>query len=246
MIRLRVWANARPMGWFGHEAGDYFFEYDPQWLEHDGAFVLAPRFALQKERFTGTDIRNFFANLLPEGAALDDILNAMQMREASPFEMVGRLGTELPGVLSVLPENAAPQLKQEYTTLTYEQLSKRLAERSTKPLLTANEQTTMSLAGAQDKIGLRYDSKTGKISDSVGQSPTTHIFKPDTRLKAFQPSVVNEFACMQLARALRLPVPDVQLLRVPEAIYAVQRYDRVMVNGNILSLHQIDGCQLLG
>jgi len=24
MIRLRVWANAQPMGWFGHEAAQYF------------------------------------------------------------------------------------------------------------------------------------------------------------------------------------------------------------------------------
>lgn len=32
MIRLRVWANARPMGWFGHAAAEFFFEYDPQWL----------------------------------------------------------------------------------------------------------------------------------------------------------------------------------------------------------------------
>jgi serine/threonine-protein kinase HipA len=30
MIRLRVWANRRQMDWFGHAAGDYFFEYDPQ------------------------------------------------------------------------------------------------------------------------------------------------------------------------------------------------------------------------
>lgn len=234
------------MGWFGHAAGEYFFEYDPQWLEQEGAFVLAPRFPLRQARFTGVDIRNFFANLLPEGAALDDILNAIQVQEATPFEMVGRLGSELPGVLSVLPEGAVPQARQEYTPLPYEQLSRRLAERSTKPLLTANEQTTMSLAGAQDKIGLRFDSKTGKISDSVGQSPTTHIFKPDTRLKAFQPSAINEYACMLLARALKLPVPDVWLLRVPEAVYVVQRYDREMVSGNIISLHQIDGCQLLG
>jgi len=29
---------------------------------------------------------------------------------------------------------------------------------------------TMSLAGAQDKIGLRFDKKTRKLSDSVGHS----------------------------------------------------------------------------
>ena len=51
---------------------------------------------------------------------------------------------------------------------------------------------------------------------------------------------------MQLARALKLPVPPVWLLRVPEAAYVVQRYDRVVTAGNVIGLHQIDGCQLLG
>lgn len=245
MIRLRVWANARPMGWLGHEGGVYFFEYDAQWLEQHGGFVLAPGFPLQKARFTGEGVRTFFANLLPEGAALEDILNAIQSRDASPFEMVGRLGAELPGVLSVLPEGQAPRIERQYEPLSREQLSKRLAERGEKPLLMSNPQATMSLAGAQDKIGLRFDPRTERISDSVGQSPTTHIFKPDTRLKAFQPSAINEYACMTLARAVKLPVPKVWLLRVPEAVYVVERYDRMTVAGNILGLHQIDGCQLL-
>jgi serine/threonine-protein kinase HipA len=245
MIRLRVWANARPMGWLGHEAGVYFFEYDAQWLEQHGGFVLAPGFPLRPERYTGEGVRTFFANLLPEGAALEDILNAIQSRDASPFEMVGRLGAELPGVLSVLPEGQAPSIAQQYEPLTHQQLSQRLTERGEKPLLLSNPQATMSLAGAQDKIGLRFDARTGRISDSVGASPTTHIFKPDTRLKAFQPSAINEYACMTLARAVKLPVPRVWLLRVPEAVYVVERYDRVMVAGNILGLHQIDGCQLL-
>lgn len=47
---------------------------------------------------------------------------------------------------------------------------------------------------------------------------------------------------MKLARALKLPVPDVWLLRVPEAAYVVQRYDRVEIAGNIVALHQFDGC----
>ena len=51
---------------------------------------------------------------------------------------------------------------------------------------------------------------------------------------------------MQLAHALKLPVPPVWLLRVPEAAYVVRRYDRALVAGHIVALHQIDGCQLLG
>ena len=103
-----------------------------------------------------------------------------------------------------------------------------------------------SLAGAQEKMGLRWDAKRGILSESVGLSPTTHILKPDTRQPRYQPSAINEYACMKLARALKLPVPDVWLLRVPEAAYVVQRYDRMDVAGNIVGLHQLDGCQLLG
>ena len=60
MIRLRVWANVRPMGWFGHAAGEYFFEYDAEWLTQPGGYVLAPHFALTGGRFTGALVRSFF------------------------------------------------------------------------------------------------------------------------------------------------------------------------------------------
>lgn len=244
MIRLRVWAGLRAMGWFGHAAGDYFFEYDAQWLQQTGAHVLAPQFPLQPAQFTGTVVRNFFENLLPEGIALDDVLGALALRDPNTLELLGQLGQDLPGVLSLLPEAAQPVLLQQYRPLAFNTLSQRL--RSQRPLLVSNDQATMSLAGAQEKMGLRWDAKRGMLSESVGLSPTTHILKPDTRQPRYQPSAINEYACMKLARALKLPVPDVWLLRVPEAAYVVQRYDRVDVAGNIVGLHQIDGCQLLG
>lgn len=246
MIRLRVWANARPMGWFGHEGAAFFFEYDAQWLSLPGAFVLAPQFPLAPGPYTGVLVRNFFENLLPESEALEDVLSALHLRSASYFDVLGRLGTEVAGVLSLLPPDAHPEHHQQYVPLPHQVLSQRLATRQTVPLLLSNDATTMSLAGAQDKIGLRLDSKTLQLFDSVGQSPTTHILKPDTRQPQYTPSAINEYACMQLARALKLPVPKVWLLRVPEAAYVVERYDRVITAGNIVGLHQIDGCQLLG
>ncbi|MBP7452546.1 MAG: HipA domain-containing protein [Ottowia sp.] len=247
MIRLRVWANARPMGWFGHEAGEFFFEYDPQWLAQPGGYVLAPQFALSPQRFKGVLVRNFFDNLLPEGQVLEDVLAAIRLRDASPFDVLGALGRELPGVLSLLPEDQMRAQQQTYEALPYAALSQRIAQREQVPLLVANAQATMSLAGAQDKVGLRFDSRTRRLWDSVGQSPTTHILKPDTRQARYAPSAINEFACMRLARALKLPVPQVWLLRVPEAAYVIERYDReVPAHGDIVSLHQIDGCQLLG
>lgn len=246
MIRLRVWANARPMGWFGHAAGEFFFEYDAQWLAQPGAYALAPQFLLNAQPTRGALVRSFFENLLPEGEVLDDVLAALQLRGASSLDVLGRLGAELPGVLSLLPEDAVPLVQQDYRDLPFAELSARLAQRTATPLLVSNTQAGMSLAGAQDKLGLRFEPRTKRLYDSVGASPTTHILKPDTRQPRYQPSAINEYACMRLAGALKLPVPKVWLLRVPEAAYVVERYDRVLTAGNIVGLHQFDGCQLLG
>jgi len=246
MIRLRVWANVRPMGWFGHASTEFFFEYDKEWLNLEGGYVLAPQFPLTEQRYTGTLVRSFFENLLPEGDSLDDILAAINLRTANSLEILAKLGKDLPGVLSILAPDDEATNSQKYADLTYEELSRRLAARSAVPLLISNQQSTMSLAGAQDKLGIRLDEKSGKLYDSLGRSLSTHIAKPDTRQAKYQPSAINEYASMKLAKELKLPVPDVWLLRVPEPVYVVKRYDRKIVDGNIVPLHQIDGCQLLG
>jgi serine/threonine-protein kinase HipA len=201
----------------------------------------------QAEQYTGEAIKTFFANLLPEGVPLEEILSAIHMRNASAFEIVGQLGAELPGVLSVLPEGEIPSAIQQYSTLSKEELSQRIRDRDqSKPLLISNSQSSMSLPGAQDKLGLRYDDLRGLLYDSVGSSPTTHIAKPDTRLEKYQPSAINEYLCMKLAAAVKLPVPPVSLIKVPQSLYIVQRYDRVVVGDNIVCLHQVDACQILG
>lgn len=247
MIKLRVWANHRPMGWFGHEAAQYFFQYDTQWLQDERAFQLTPQFKLQLFPFRGDAVRTFFANLLPEGISLDEVLNQIYFHHASTLEIIAELGADLPGVLSVLPEGKVPDAQQKYSVLAKEELSYRINARVLKkPLLLSNGQTRMSLAGAQDKLGLRYDSKRDCFYDSVGGSPTTHIIKPDSRLERYKPSAINEYLCMKLAHELRLPVPPVNLVYVPETLYVVERYDRVVVDGKIVGLHQIDACQLLG
>lgn len=244
MIKLRVWANARPMGWFGHAGGEYFFEYDSQWLAQPGGYALAPQFPLATQKYIGTLTKNFFENLLPEGQAMDDVVNALALRDPSSFELLGQLGKDLPGVLALLAPDAPRTTEQQYRPLPNQVLSQRL--RDLQPLLVSNNQATMSLAGAQEKMGVRFDARTQQLSESVGNSPTTHILKPNTRQPRYQPSAINEYACMLLAKALKLPVPNVWLVHVPEAVYLTERYDRVDAAGNIVSLHQFDGCQLLG
>jgi serine/threonine-protein kinase HipA len=91
-------------------------------------------------------VRTFFENLLPEGEALDDIVSAIQLRGASSFEVLGKLGAELPGALSLLPADVRPDNQQEHQPLSLATLSQRLADRGRTPLLVSNGQATMSLA----------------------------------------------------------------------------------------------------
>ena len=77
-----------------------------------------------------------------------------------------------------------PVSLQQYRPLTFDTLSQRL--RSQQPLLVSNDQASMCLAGAQEKMGLRRDAKRGTLSESVGLSPTTHILKSDTRLDGYR------------------------------------------------------------
>lgn len=254
MNRLRVWANARPMGWLRHEGGVYHFRYDTEWLENSGGFVLAPQFPLGASEFSGHMVKEFFQNLLPEGDVLDAVLHQLQLRvNASTYETIGLLGKELPGVLSVLQEDVEKKSIQKYQALALDELSKRIKNRDRVPLLLSNAQARMSLAGAQDKLSVRFDAKSQTLRESLDGSPTTHILKPDMRIretedgkKLYEHSTINEFACMKLAKALGLMVPKVWLIRVPEPAYLIERYDRKIVAGNIVPLHQIDGCQFLG
>ena len=140
-----------------------------------------------------------------------------------------------------------PEFLQKYSELSKEELSHRIVARlGLQPFLTSNALTRMSLAGAQDKLGVRYDIRRGLLYDGIDGAASTHIVKPDSRLAKYQPSAINKFLCMTLAHTMKLPVPRVSFLQVPESLYVVERYDRTVVNGAIVCLHQMDACQLLG
>ena len=246
MIRLRVWAQDKPMGWFGHAHAAYFFEYDPTWLADPEAHVLAPQFPLVPTRFWDTSVRHFFFNLIPEGTAYQDILNDLKDPGASGFDLIGRLGEECLGVLAILPEGKAPRLEQTFIPVSRQELSRRIQDRAAhKPFLMSNHQASMSLPGAQDKLGLRFDPGSRTYFDTVSTTPSTHIAKPDTRLTHFSPSAINEFLVMKLADALKLNVPEVSFDQVPESLFIVRRYDRRQEQGKVVCLHQVDLCQLL-
>jgi serine/threonine-protein kinase HipA len=103
----------------------------------------------------------------------------------------------------------------------------------------------MSLAGAQHKVGLhrRADDDLFLLPEGAASSL---IVKPDNaRATEFPCCPANEHFCMSLARRIGLAVPPTELLHLPDPIYLVHRFDRVIEADQVRRLHQIDLCQLL-
>ena len=245
MSRLRVFAGQQPMGWFGFEAGDYFFEYEPAWQNGRNTFALSPVFPLTTSRFAGASVKFFFKNLLPEGPVLEAISLEKGIALDNLLLFFAELGKDCPGVLSLLPEGQVPDAEQHYESLLFEDLRQRIADRARRPLIKSREDASMSLAGAQDKMGVRYDPRTHQLWEPVGGSPSTHILKPENRNPDYVPTVINEYLCMRVAKRMKLPVPNVYLERLPDPILIIERYDRSIANETVVCQHQIDFCQLM-
>jgi serine/threonine-protein kinase HipA len=111
----------------------------------------------------------------------------------------------------------------------------------------------MSLAGAQEKLGLHIDTN-GAMFLPEGSAPSTHIVKPENASADFPHCPANEFFCMRLAQELKVPVPAVGLLHLPEPLYIIERFDREPLEKSeekgaawaFRRIHQIDLCQAIG
>ncbi|MDH5728857.1 MAG: type II toxin-antitoxin system HipA family toxin, partial [Gammaproteobacteria bacterium] len=113
----------------------------------------------------------------------------------------------------------------------------------TRPLLAGEAGIRLSLAGAQNKLPIRY--RNGQVSLPYGRAASTHIIKP--AITHYESSVMNEWFCMRLAKLMDLPVPDVLIIGTETPVYCVERYDRIIVTDeHVERLHQEDFCQALG
>ena len=138
--------------------------------------------------------------------------------------------------------------------LTDEALSGRI-QALPRQTLAKTSPKRMSLAGAQHKLLVVI--KAGVLYEPEGATPSTHILKPEhPDVESYPASVFNEFLTMRLARAARLSVPAVAMRHVPQPVYLIERFDRVidpsspggkdpLAAPSVQRLHIIDACQLL-
>lgn len=254
MSALTILANGVRVGTLEVENGLWSFSYAADW----SAFALSPNFPMATREFKDSTnarpVEWFFDNLLPEGRLRDLIAFRDRIDPRDTWALLIRHGQDTAGALSLIPEGTDTVADEILVPLSPEALEEQIkASRARNlPLMAAWEEIRMSLAGAQEKLGLRIDAH-GALFLPEGMAASTHIVKPENASLDFPFCPANEFFCMRLAVELGIRVPVVDLLHLPEPLYVIERFDRRAANdggadigSSVQRLHQIDLCQALG
>jgi serine/threonine-protein kinase HipA len=251
MSVLIVSANGIPVGTLEVKKGQWKFVYATEWKD----YALSPNFPIATKKFEDTandrPVEWFFENLLPEGRMRDLIATRDRIDPRDTWALLVRHGQDTAGALSLIPEGLAAPTKEILVPLSQEALQEKIrASRARNlPLMASWDEIRMSLAGAQEKLGLRIDAN-GEMFLPEGLAPSTHIVKPENASADFPYCPANEFFCLRLAHELKVPVPAVGLLHLPEPLYVIERFDREPLDTGadkaFRRLHQIDLCQAMG
>jgi len=250
MHKLAAWIGNDLVGHLGFDAasGLFAFDYTTSWQALPNSFALSPCLP-----FTRTDedaihsrsVRVFFENLLPEGSALDVAATTNRLSKNNLFGLVRALGRESAGALALLPEGEPPDSNPTlFREITRDELSQRIRERDVVPFTVWDGKVRLSIAGLQDKVAVYMQDDHMYLVEGANIA-STHILKPIPQREALSSLVANEYFCMKLAAAIGLSVADVEIVRVPEAVLLVKRFDRHLTASGISRKHIIDACQAL-
>lgn len=244
---LHVWINQHRVGELRDENDAWAWRYHEAWLHQPQCFALSPHLPLAAEwQHDGSSQRSvqwYFDNLLPEENQRHLLAEDAQVDAADAFALLAHYGKESAGSLVLLPANTTPSKHQQTQPLSHHALDKRIRMMPQTPL-THDAPKHMSLAGAQHKLAVIWQDE--QFFEPTGNTPSTHILKPDHPSKAYPHSVINEWFCMQLAKRMGLNVPQTHRCYVPSPVYVIQRFDRHLHHATWQRQHCLDACQLMG
>jgi len=249
---LQVWIGQSSVGTLSQddETDRFQFEYDPHWINNPEGYPVSPAIPfvqsgnISDERHS-VSVRRFFENLLPEGQALDAAAAANRVSKANLYAVLQSLGRESTGALSLLPADVTPEaIEGSKRIVNNTELSERIRDRASRPFNVWDGRVRLSIAGLQDKLAVFVnEDKQRYLVD--GCLSSTHILKPEPMNPNLMYLVANEHYCMNIAGRLGISVPATEVLRVPEAVLQVKRFDRQQDAGQVKRLHCIDACQAL-
>jgi serine/threonine-protein kinase HipA len=244
---LLIYLNREKVGYLHRAKNDEMtFTYDEDWLNSNSAIPLSYNLPLKNTLYKGSEVRCFFAGILPEQDQRKKIAKILGVSKENEFALLEHLGGECAGAVRAIPEQlllSDNSLNDKVLELSHKQLSIIIEELPNRPLWVGKDGVRLSLAGAQDKLPVIY--KNEKFALPLEDTPSTHIIKPEP--KHCTGIVSNEAFCMTLAKSVGLNVPDIKIIKIDKRpCLLVQRYDRIEYKGIITRLHQEDFCQALG
>lgn len=228
--------------------GAVSFAYVPG---YDGA-PLSTSMPVGLERYADRIVRPYLVGLLPDEASTRSAIAARYgISSNNPFRLLGVIGMDCPGAVQVCPCGSAPPVENvncDLVKLSNGDIEGKLAavrENAAAAWVdTAAAEGHWSLGGCQAKFTLRWES--GQWFDCVGAAASTHIVKPG--VAGFEGQALVEFACMQLAGRIGLPVAKTEFCVFgAQPAIVIERYDRARdETGRVVRVHQEDFCQALG
>ena len=174
-------------------------------------------------RRTRTRLPPFFSNLLPEGALRDYLATKTGINPSREFLLLWMLGKDLPGAITILAADGA--------TPSFDRDEKKENEEPSQ-----SGEYHFSLAGVQLKFSGMVNASGGATIPAAGVGGSWIIKLPST---IFDRVPENEFAMMELARAIGITVPEVRLIPL-EAIQGVPQNRRQQGGNQALAVKRFD------
>ncbi len=245
METLNVFLLDRFAGVLTYENNQMSFCYDPEYLQNPKSTPISFSMPLRAEAFDAQVTTAFFENLLPPDVVRKRLGKILHLSRHNIFGFLKAVGGDCAGAVSLYPTDSEHDSseKPELRELSVAETVEILTDLPKRPLNLGREDGfRISGTGAQDKLIACV--QEGKVFLPLYGAPSTHIIKPP--ISEYPGSVFNEFFCMRLAGAVKMPAPHCDILTFADVpYYCVTRYDRQIENGKTLRLHQEDFCQLL-
>ncbi|MER9162766.1 type II toxin-antitoxin system HipA family toxin [Mesorhizobium sp. M0496] len=245
---LDVHIAGRPVGWLHHlQGGKLSFSYQEAWMEGRVAIPLSLSMPTITRTYEGKVVEAFLWGLLPDNEqTLARWAQRFQVSARNPFALLKNVGRDCAGAVQFLPRGHQVSRGENVELLTEAQIGDRLRDLRKDGAATRRigDPGQFSLAGAQAKTAFHFDKGSNRWGIPLGDTPTTHIFKPP--LPHLHGHTENEHFCLQLACKLGMDAAHSQVLDFAgEKAIVLERYDRRNIDGKTIRIHQEDMCQAL-
>ena len=260
---LSIWVNGEHVGhWSPASHRPTELRYAESWVQSENARPLSlslPLPLVGNEPLRGERVENFFANLLPDSAAIRKRLaSRYSAGSEDTFDLLAAIGRDCVGAIQLLQDKEEPTGVKRIAgeVLTDGDVAALLRATVSGGVFLGqqkDEDLRISIAGAQEKTALLRHG--GKWMRPLGATPTTHILKLPLGLVGnmqadMLTSVYNEWLCLKLMKALGFEVAQADIVTFADhpPVLVVERFDRKKHSSGkwLLRLPQEDFCQALG